>query len=417
MPTPLPSPVLSEPGPVLQAWRMGEQDQLARQQRGVLQQAGQMAAGGQLAGAQKHLLAQGMFDEAKGIEGMMQRASDQQLAKAQRTYKVLGGLAMAADTPEKWQMALQAAGKAGMDVSKYGDFGARDLVLAQSGMIGDSLDNQLKQRALARQSQLDQENRDQTQYERTRQGNLDARQAEQFGLEFNLRKDIAARKENPPQFEFNKEGIGNKYTGEFRRYEGSGVADPGELSKDYRWRMKDGKKELDASGRPIAEPIPGGKGESVTPEVSARLGLADKFAKDAPLIEKEIKGGVLDTSFTDIDFQLGRGKAGQVYRRIEDGSEALVRNLTGAGMNETEARSYAERFLPGRLDTQTTKLEKLRNLSKNLKAVQNRVMTGRGIASIDDLNAALTEKPSQDSLVKEQAARGTPDDPLGILGN
>ncbi len=374
MPTPLPQPFEATPGPVLNAMRFGQADRLAEEQRGVLKQAGQLAAQGSLSGARKHLLGQGMLDEADQVGAMMRQADNDQLTKAKRTYDVLGNLALTADTPEKWAAATQAAGKAGMDVSKYQDFGSRDLVLAQSGKVGEHIENEFKRR------QLD-------------------------------------HKENVPRFQFTKYGVGDKFSGEVKPYAGAGMADPGELSNDYRWRMKNGQKELDASGRPIAEPIPGGKGESVTPEVSARLGLADKFAKDAPLIETEIKGGVLDTGFTDIDFQLGRGKAGQVYRRIEDGAEALVRNLTGAGMNETEAKSYAARFLPGRFDVQSTKLEKLRNLSKNLKAVQNRVMTGRGIASIDDLDAALKEKPSQDSLVNEQAARGTPDDPLGILGN
>lgn len=366
MPQPLPSPFMPSAMPVLEAFRTGQADRLAEQQRGALQAAGKLASEGSLGGARKHLLAQGMFKEAEGITQMIRQADDDSLAKAKRSQEVLGNLAMTADTPEKWAVAVQTAQKHGIDVSKFTDFGSRDLVLAQSGKVNELLDYELKNRALA-------------------------------------------TKEQPAQFEFTKYGIGNKYTGKLEPYAGGAAADSGDLGEGYRWRVKDGKPETDASGRPIAEPIPGGKGEAVSAEVAARVGLADKFAKDMPDLEKEIQQGTLNS----VDFQLGRGKAGEVYRRIEDGAEALVRNLTGAGMNETEARSYAERFLPGRFDMPSTKLEKLRNLGKNLQAVRNRVLVGRGIASIDDLNATLTGKGQEQRLQQNSAN----DDPLGILGN
>lgn len=337
MPTPLPQPFEVTPGPVLQAMRMGQSDRLAEEQRGVLKQAGQLAAQGSLSGARKHLLGQGMLEEADKIGAMMRQADGDSLAKAKQTYDVLGNLAMTADTPEKWQMALSAASKAGMDVSKYGDFGNRDLVLAQSGKVGEHIENEMKRRELAIKEQA---------------------------------------------------GAGNAF---------------GELNKGERWRMKDGKPDLDVSGRPIAEPIPGSKNEQVSSETAARIGLADKFVADAPNIRKEIAAGKLSGA----DFQLGRGEAAAIYRRIEDGAEALVRNLTGAGMNKDEAEAYARRFLPGRLDRDETKLEKLKNLERNLAAVRQRVMTGRGIASVDEV---AQPAPTQGGV---PAAN---EDPLGILG-
>jgi hypothetical protein len=173
---------MAEAGPVLQAWRTGQSDRLAAQQRGALQEAGKLAATGSLGGARTHLLGQGMFDEANQIAAMMKQADDATLTKAKRTYEVLGNLALASDTPEKWQAALAAAAKSGMDVSKYQDFGARDMVLAQAGMVSDSITNQFKERELS-------------------------------------------KKEAPPQYEFTKAGVGNKYTGEFKPYAG-GKGDP-----------------------------------------------------------------------------------------------------------------------------------------------------------------------------------------------
>lgn len=169
---------------------------------------------------------------------------------------------------------------------------------------------------------------------------------------------------------------------------------------DSRWRMKNGQIELDETGRPIAEPIPGSKLESVSSETAARVGLADKFINEAPTIRDAIAKGKMN----GVDYYLNRGEAADLYRRIEDGSEALVRNLTGAGMNEEEAKAYARRYLPDSTDSTDTVLKKFDNLLSNLQAVKQRVLVGRGIASSDVQNA-----PPPGAIPSEN------NDPLGIL--
>jgi len=157
MPQPLPSPFMPTAGPVLNALRMGQKDRLATQQRSVLKQAGQLAAQGSLGQARKSLLSEGMLAEAEQIGQMIRQANADQLGKTKRTFDVLGNLARAADTPEKWQQAIQAAASAGMDVSKYQDFGVRDLVLAQANKVNEQLDYELKSRGLdLKQQALDQ---------------------------------------------------------------------------------------------------------------------------------------------------------------------------------------------------------------------------------------------------------------------
>lgn len=372
MPTPLPQPFEVTPGPVLQAMRLGQADRLEQEQRGALKAAGQFAAKGDLGGARNYLYGRGMVDEGAKFDQMLRQTDADALAKAQRSHAVLGNLALAADTPEKWSAAVDAASKAGLDVSKYQDFSAREPLLAQSGMVAQKLELEMKRRAL----------------------------------------DV---KEEKPQWTFGNYGAGNTYTGEMKQPAGGVGADAGKLSPGERWRMKNGQPDLDTSGRPIAEPIPGSKNEAVPAETAARVGLADKFLKEMPKIRQDIEQGKL----TSVDFQLGRGDAGDIYRRIEDGSEALVRNLTGAGMNKDEATTYARRFLPGRLDLQSTKIAKLDNLAKALAAVKNRVMVGRGISSTDDMEQAMQGKPFQDSLMKPPPPGGAPavNDPLGILGH
>lgn len=178
----------------------------------------------------------------------------------------------------------------------------------------------------------------------------------------------------------------------------------GKLGPGERWRMKDGQKELDESGRPIAEPIPGGSKEAVAAEVAARVGLADTFLQRAPQVRQKIEAGKLGWG---VDFALNRGEPAAIYRDIQEGSEALVRNLTGAGMNETEAKAYAERYLPTNTDRLETVLTKFDGLTRALEGVKRRVMIGRGVSSAD----------APDSVTPGAGAApgGDPNDPLGIL--
>jgi len=96
-------------------------------------QAGGQAAEGDLAGAKSTLYAGGNFEGGNQVNQLMRQASDDALKKTEKFHATLGNLAMTADTPDKWGAAIKAAQGAGLDVSKYTDFSARDMVLAQSG--------------------------------------------------------------------------------------------------------------------------------------------------------------------------------------------------------------------------------------------------------------------------------------------
>jgi hypothetical protein len=133
-------------GPVLQAARMGESDRMMRQKRGALSQAGQFAAQGDLGKARDHLYGQGHFDEGTQIQQLMQQADATQLAKAQKRSEMLGNLAMLADTPEKWQQAVEVLKSRGQDVSNYEDFSARDIAIAEAGKATDMLKLEMARR-------------------------------------------------------------------------------------------------------------------------------------------------------------------------------------------------------------------------------------------------------------------------------
>lgn len=112
-----------------QGYALGE----TMRNRNLRVDAGGQAAEGDLRGAKATLYKGGDFEGGNQIHQLMRQASDDALKKTEKFHQTLGNLALAADTPEKWAAAVGAAGKAGIDVSKYGDFNARQMVLAQSG--------------------------------------------------------------------------------------------------------------------------------------------------------------------------------------------------------------------------------------------------------------------------------------------
>lgn len=109
-------------------------------------------------------------------------------------------------------------------------------------------------------------------------------------------------------------------------------------------------------------------------EVAARVGLADAFQADLPAIRK----GVQELTTADrVDIPLRRGRAGDLWRRIESGTEAMKRMMTGAGMSMTEAQNYVDRYQISATDRVDTMLRKLDLLSRDLEATKQGIIAGR----------------------------------------
>lgn len=124
--------------------------------------------------------------------------------------------------------------------------------------------------------------------------------------------------------------------------------------------------------------IPGGPGEKVDAQVAARLGLAQSFLDQLPSIRKAVSQGDATGAVDAVIGRLGYGKAGELRRQIDSGSEALLRNLTGAGMNMQEASEYTRRYKMQPHDTVSTLLSKLDQLERELRYTMEAVSKGRG---------------------------------------
>lgn len=124
--------------------------------------------------------------------------------------------------------------------------------------------------------------------------------------------------------------------------------------------------------------IPGGPGEKIDADVAGRLGLAKSFLGQLPDIRRRIEAGEMDGVTGAVTGKLGMGGAGELRRQIDSGAEALLRMLTGAGMNKEEASQYVRRYQFDPTDTRGTRLSKLGQLERELNTVGETVGRGRG---------------------------------------
>lgn len=187
MPYDFGSPYIPDVNNILAAGAKGYAMGNQMRQQNAMSLAGQSLAQGDQTGAKNALYQAGEVESGLKLEDHLRQAARQadadKLAKTLRHNETLGNLAQLADTPEKWTVAIGQAKAAGLDVDKWSDFGTRNVVLAQAGKANEVLAAELARRAADR-------------------------------------KDAA-----PPQYEFTKQGIGNKYTGELKPY-AKGQADP-----------------------------------------------------------------------------------------------------------------------------------------------------------------------------------------------
>lgn len=148
--------------------------------------------------------------------------------------------------------------------------------------------------------------------------------------------------------------------------------DTGEkLPSGYRWVDPNDKTKG-------VQPIPGGPGEQIPGELAARVGMSESFAGQAPALRERLKSGDMTGPIDSLMGQFGMGERGETYRQLQSGTDALMRLLTGAGMNETEARAYAERYLPTMKDDPESAVGKLDQLMRELEAAKGMAMRGRG---------------------------------------
>lgn len=124
------------------------------------------------------------------------------------------------------------------------------------------------------------------------------------------------------------------------------------------------------------EPIPGGPGTQLSPEVAAKAGLIEtalEFMDDAKkLFTKDFSPDARLGSLT------GFGESGRAMRTITLGVEATLRAISGAGVPETEVTRIGDMFRPSVNDSVKTATHKLNMLTKTLENIEKNIFRGRG---------------------------------------
>lgn len=149
------------------------------------------------------------------------------------------------------------------------------------------------------------------------------------------------------------------------------------------------------------QPIPGGPATQIPGELAARVGMSESFMQQAPALREKLLSGDMTGPIDSLTAKFGYGERGETYRQMQSGADALMRLLTGAGMNETEAKAYAERYLPTMKDTPESAAGKLDQLVRELEAAKGMAMRGRGGSTPAQPPATGGASPNVDDLVKK----------------
>jgi hypothetical protein len=133
-------------------------------------------------------------------------------------------------------------------------------------------------------------------------------------------------------------------------------------------------------------------------EMGARIGLGDNFLDElnvasingGPPLRERIKtvfgGDVASQTAARGQLASGMGEPAAIWRRVESGKEALIRQLTGAGKSEEEAKDQAARYSIGPTDSVTTMLDKMDGLERDLQSTRGGAIGARK-GTLDDERA------------------------------
>lgn len=130
-------------------------------------------------------------------------------------------------------------------------------------------------------------------------------------------------------------------------------------------------------------------GVALPAEMGARIGLGNEFLEeDLPNIQKDVAAGVATGPVDAMLGWAGVGRQGEIRRRIQTGLDAMLRNLTGAGMTADEMARYEARYAPSLFDTPESLKSKLDGLERDLKAIKGGAVAGKtGTMSQETTNA------------------------------
>ncbi|CVI14829.1 conserved hypothetical protein [Agrobacterium fabacearum CFBP 5771] len=163
--------------------------------------------------------------------------------------------------------------------------------------------------------------------------------------------------------------------------------------------------------RPGIIPLTGPKPQNnqIPAEMGARIGMGDAFLETLPSIRKKIARGDASGPIDGAKLMLGIGDPAELWRNIESGKEALIRNMTGAGMAQSEAENQAARYQISPTDSAETMIKKLDGLERDLRATRKGAIDAKS-GKLGDAPEPKTPVANTLSAAREAIARGAPRD-------
>lgn len=110
-------------------------------------------------------------------------------------------------------------------------------------------------------------------------------------------------------------------------------------------------------------------------EMGGKIGLANGFLDNYDAILASAGAGEMTGTNWLSAVQFGRGNGGAMYRNLLQGTEGLVRIMTGAGVSEGEARSRVAQYEPAFTDDVPTLVSKIQGLKQAIDNVIEGVET------------------------------------------
>lgn len=182
----------------------------------------------------------------------------------------------------------------------------------------------------------------------------------------------------------------NTKTGKWEEIPGIGGGGAGKPPANYTWvDPNDPKKGV--------EGIPGSAATQIPSEVAGRIAMMDVGAAELPKARETLmrnRGGFGLKGLDGVGSTVGVGEVARAERSVRVAIEGALRSMTGAAAPDSEVKSYADKFLPGPMDSRETATQKLNQLEDFINGAKRLVTQGRGPAG---------NQPT-----------GKPSDPLGI---
>jgi hypothetical protein len=144
------------------------------------------------------------------------------------------------------------------------------------------------------------------------------------------------------------------------------------------------------------------KAKPIPAEIGTRMALGTSWASQVPDILASIEEGTT-SGLNRAGMALGAGNGAAVARRQQSGVDALVRSLTGAGMNLQEAQKYAGRYEIQANDKTETQRNKVLQLAQELRTIDNSVSKQYGQPPSKAYEGIPTPPNLSDELGKQSA--------------